>query len=92
MSDDDRHDNRAAEEFIDHRRDVAEEAKRRFVNMREALIDVLVTIERNHDEKFAKKLKKRVIDSRSEAELRLIMDGMLVLAGFAVRPQCEEGD
>ena len=88
MSDDEKYENRAAEDFMENRRIIAEEEKRRFVNMREALLDVVVTIERDHSEmKFAKRLKKRVLESRSEEELRLIMDGMLVLAGFAVRPQ-----
>jgi hypothetical protein len=67
---------------------MANEEKRRFVNMREALLDVIVSIERNHpDMKFSRRIKKRILESRSEAELRLIMDGMLVLAGFEVRPQ-----
>ena len=87
MSDgDERRENRASEDFQAYHDDVVDERKRRFVNMREALIDVLVTIEKQHDEKFAKKLKKRTVDARSEEELRFIMDGMLVLAGFAVRP------
>ena len=79
--------NRAAEDFMAHQHDMAEEDKRKFVNMRETLIDVLVDLDREEGLKFARKLKKRVIDSRSSEELRLIMDGMLVLAGFAVRPE-----
>lgn len=79
--------NRAGEDFMDREKVLADEKRRRFVNMREALIDVLVTIEKDHGQKFATKLKRRVLDSRSEEELRLIMDGMLVLAGFVVRPQ-----
>jgi len=90
MSSDEAHENRAAEDFMAHEKAMADEKKRRFVNMREALIDVLVTIERDHDEKFARKLKKRTLDSRSEDELRFVMDGMLVLAGFAIRPGIEE--
>ena len=79
--------NRAAEDFMACRHDEAEEEKRRFVNMREALIDVLTDLEREEDLKFAKKLKRRVLDSRSIEELRLITDGMLILAGFAIRPE-----
>jgi hypothetical protein len=88
MSDDERYENRAGEDFMEHKRTLAEEEKRRFVNTREAVLDVLVAIEREHTEmKWARKLKKRVLESRSESELRIVMDGMLVLAGFAVRPQ-----
>ena len=83
---DERRENRASEDFQHHHDELFEEKKRRFVNMREALIDVLTTIERDHDEKFAKKLKKRTVDARSVEELRFIMDGMLVIAGFVVRP------
>ena len=90
MSEEGTRDNRAGEDFMDREAAAAHERKRRFVNMREAMLDVLVTIEKEHDQRFAKKLKRRVLDSRSEEELRLVMDGMLVLAGFAVRPQPDE--
>lgn len=78
--------NRASEEFGNHAEILIEEDKRRFVNMREAMIDVLVELERQGDLRFTKKLKKRALESRSMEELRFVMDGMLVLAGFAVRP------
>jgi hypothetical protein len=88
MTEEDRRGNRAGEDFMDHKQVLADEERRRFVNSREALIDVLVAIEKDHSEmKWAPKLKKRVLAARSENELRLIMDGMLVLAGLVVRPQ-----
>ena len=40
---------------------------------------------KRHGLKCAKKLKKRAVDSRSVGELRFIMDGLLVLAGYTVR-------
>jgi len=81
------YENRAAEDFIGHKEIIAKEEKRRFVNMREALIDVLCTLEREADVQFTRRLKKRVIDSRSESELRMVMDGLLVISGFHSRPQ-----
>lgn len=77
--------NRAGDEFVEFKRLVAEEEKRRFVNMREGLIDVMVCLEREYDMPSARRMKKRVLDSRSTEELRLIMDGLLVVAGFNVR-------
>ena len=78
--------NRASEEFMDHKAILAEEEKRRFTNMRETVLDIVVDLERNHPEmKFAKRLKKRALMARSEVECRLIMDGLLVIAGFNVK-------
>lgn len=86
MSDGDYRENRASEEFISHKAVLAEEEKRRFTNMRETVLDVVVALEReNPDGKFAKRLKKRALMARSEEECRLIMDGLLVLAGFNVK-------
>lgn len=83
----DRRENQASLDFMAHQNTIMDESKRRFVNMREALLDVIVELDREHNQKFAKRLKKRILESRSEEELRIIMDGMLVLAGFVIRPQ-----
>lgn len=77
--------NPAIEEFEDNVMTVMLEKKRQFVNTREAVIDVIIEMDRSHGLKCAKKLKKRAVDARTVEELRLIMDGLLVLAGYAVR-------
>lgn len=84
MKDEERRENRAAEEFMDVAINEAGERKRRFVNEREMLLDVVISIEKEYEEKFAKKVKKRILESRTSEELKLIMNGLMVLAGFAV--------
>lgn len=78
-------DNPAIEEFENKALAEVDEKKRQFVNTRETVIDVLIEMDRQHNLKCAKKLKKRAVDSRSLNELRFIMDGLLVLAGYTVR-------
>ncbi len=77
------HENRAAEDFMDAKYQEASVEKRRFVNMREAMLDVLISLDYESDNlRFVRKLKKRVLESRSIEELRLIMDGILALSNF----------
>ena len=78
---------RAGQEFMEEHADRAEDEKRRYLNMRETLLDVLMDLERECDLNFAKQLKRRALDARSINELRMIMDGLLVLAGFNVRDE-----
>lgn len=80
--------NRAAQEFMDRETQKAENEKMAFVNMRETLLDVLIYMEEQANTKLTRKLKKRVLDSRSKEELRLIMDGLQVTG----MPQAEEVD
>jgi len=70
---------------MEYKARMAEEECRRFVNSREILLDVVMELERGQDEKFARKLKKRALEARSEQELRMVMDGLLVLAGFHLK-------
>lgn len=77
--------NPAIEEFENNAMAEVDERKRQFVNTRETVIDVLIEMDRQHNLKCAKKLKKRAVDSRTIDELRVIMDGLLVLAGYTIR-------
>lgn len=77
--------NPAIEEFEDNAMADVAEKKRQFVNTRETVIDILIEMDRQHGLRCAKKLKKRAVDSRTVSELRVIMDGLLVLAGYTVR-------
>ena len=73
--------NQAAEDFRDGEMDLLDERTRRFANMREMLMDVLIEIERNGEEnRFAHMLKKRVLASRSESELEMAMNALLVIS------------
>jgi hypothetical protein len=59
------------------------EEKRRFTNMKNAMSDILQALENEYDLEFVTNLRKRVERSKSKEELRFIMDGMMVIAGFA---------
>jgi hypothetical protein len=59
------------------------EEARQFSNMKGAMMDILEALEHEYDLDFVKSLRVRVKRSQNKEELRLIMDGMLVIAGFA---------
>jgi hypothetical protein len=59
------------------------EESRRFMNMKNSLLDILEALEHEYDLAFVANLRNRVKKSKSKEELRLIMDGMLVIAGFS---------
>lgn len=86
MDNEGRSENRAAEDFMEYGVAQLEEEKRQFVNMREMLLDVIIHLEKEQEDlKFTKRVKKRILEARSSTELRLIMDGLLVLTGFTLR-------
>jgi hypothetical protein len=72
--------------LVDARIELAQEEQRRFSNMQSSLIEVLEALDREGF-RFAKRMIDRAYDSRSEYELRFIMDGMMVIAGLDSRPQ-----
>lgn len=60
-----------------------QEHKRSFDNMQGALLDIMQALEHEYDLEFVKSLRLRVENSKTKEELRLIMDGLLTIAGFA---------
>lgn len=67
----------ASNEFMDNERYDAEYRCREFLNSREILLDVLFHLEKDGNFAFAPKMKRRVLNSRTMAEIRLVMDGLL---------------
>lgn len=59
------------------------EEARRFTNMKNSMLDILEALEHEYDLAFVSNLRERVEASKSQEELRIIMDGMLVIAGFS---------
>lgn len=62
---------------------IQKEQNRCFENMQGAMLDILEAIELEYNLQFVSSLRSRVEKSKTKEELRLIMDGMLVLSGFA---------
>lgn len=78
----DEYENRAAMEFLQQEQQLDEIHKDKFVNMRETLLDVLIYMEEYGGGKVVKKLKTRVLDSRSCEELKVISDGLKAVQNF----------
>jgi hypothetical protein len=74
--------NRAEEEFYERRERLADKEAKEFANAREAVLDVIFELQRRHGpHKWTEKLKSRAIYARTNFEIRLVMDGLLVLSG-----------
>ena len=69
---------------VNMRREQALLEDKRLVNQKEMVMEVLTTLDRQ-DYQFARNLMGNVQVANSEGEVRMVMDGLLVLAGFFLR-------
>ena len=85
MADSEKESQFARDDFMDQKKTAADEDCRRFLNMRAMLLDIAYTLEKDEKMKFVCNIRRRILDARSESELRMVMDGLLVLTGFSLR-------
>ena len=74
--------NKATREYKERHKAIVDQECEEYANMREIALDILFALKREGFG-FANRLKDRVIQSKSKEEIRLAMDGLLVLSKFS---------